>query len=93
MTLGKGKHPATPKRDFMQVAREIVEQSIGEKMDGSSLPEHKESARAIAGRSGGIKGGKARAAKLTEAERKNIAKKAALKRWGTPKPNPTHSLK
>jgi hypothetical protein len=34
------------------------------------------------GRLGGLKGGKARAAKLSAAERKAIAKKAAAKRWG-----------
>jgi hypothetical protein len=34
------------------------------------------------GRLGGLKGGKARAAKLSPAKRKAIAKKAAKKRWG-----------
>lgn len=34
------------------------------------------------GRLGGLKGGKARAAKLSPAKRKAIAKKAAAKRWG-----------
>ena len=33
------------------------------------------------GRLGGLKGGKARAAKLTPEQRKEIAKKAAAKRW------------
>jgi hypothetical protein len=33
------------------------------------------------GRRGGLKGGKARAAKLTAKERKEIAKKAAAARW------------
>ena len=33
------------------------------------------------GRLGGLKGGKARAAKLSSAKRKAIAKKAAAKRW------------
>lgn len=33
------------------------------------------------GRLGGLKGGKARAAKLTAEQRKEIAKKAAAKRW------------
>ena len=33
------------------------------------------------GRLGGLKGGKARAASLTAAKRKAIAKKAAAKRW------------
>ena len=34
------------------------------------------------GRLGGLKGGKARAAKLSAAKRKAIAKKAAKARWG-----------
>jgi hypothetical protein len=34
------------------------------------------------GRLGGLKGGKARAIKLTADERKDIAKKAANARWG-----------
>jgi hypothetical protein len=29
MTVGKGKHSSTAKRDFMQVGRAIVEQAIG----------------------------------------------------------------
>ena len=36
------------------------------------------------GRLGGLKGGKARAEKLSKAKRVAIAKKAAKKRWGTP---------
>ena len=36
---------------------------------------------AALGRLGGLKGGKARAAKLSDAKRKAIAKKAAAKRW------------
>lgn len=34
------------------------------------------------GRLGGLKGGKARAEKLTPERRKEIAQKAAAKRWG-----------
>lgn len=34
------------------------------------------------GRLGGLKGGKARASKLTPEERKSIARKAASARWG-----------
>jgi hypothetical protein len=34
--------------------------------------------------SGGLKGGTARAAKLTPTERKEIAQKAAAKRWKKP---------
>jgi len=36
------------------------------------------------GRLGGLKGGKARAAKLSPARRKSIARKAAKKRWKSP---------
>ncbi len=38
-----------------------------------------------AGRLGGLKGGKARAEKLSSEERKAIAKKAAQKRWANHK--------
>lgn len=41
------------------------------------------SAAAILGRKGGLKGGKARAKKLTKERRIEIAKKAAAVRWGT----------
>jgi hypothetical protein len=44
-------------------------------------PEKNPAAVAL-GRMGGLKGGKARAASLTPAKRKAIAKKAAKARWG-----------
>ena len=37
MTTPKAKRSGA-KRDFMQVAREVVEKAIGEQMDGSPLP-------------------------------------------------------
>ncbi len=84
MTIGKGKHPSGQKRDFMQVAREVVEHAIGEKMDGTPLQQEidKRNLRAVkAGRLGGLKGGKARAKKLSSSQRLEIARKAAEKRW------------
>jgi len=76
---------ASPKRDFMEVARGIVEQAIGEKMDGSPLPQPSPDTRnphAVAlGSMGGKKGGKARAKALSAAKRRSIAKKAASSRW------------
>jgi hypothetical protein len=78
------KRPAA-KRDFMQVAREVVEHAIGEQMDGDPLPvppPDKRNPHAVAlGSMGGRKGGKARAKKLSPRQRKNIAKKAAKARW------------
>jgi len=41
-------------------------------------------AAAELGRRGGLKGGKARAAKLSSEERKEIARKAAKARWQKP---------
>ena len=74
------------KRDFMEVARGIVEQAIGEHMDGSPIeqPIDPRNPHAVAlGSMGGRKGGKARAKKLTPAQRKRIAKEAAKARWAT----------
>lgn len=70
--------------DFMTVARRVVEQVIGEKLDGSPLenPGEGKNPHAVAlGRMGGMKGGKARAESLSPRKRKQIAKKAAAARW------------
>jgi hypothetical protein len=70
--------------DFMAVARRTVEQAIGEKLNGSPLDDPnagKNPAAVALGRLGGKKGGKARAAALSPAKRKAIAKKAAAARW------------
>jgi hypothetical protein len=67
------------------VARRVVEQAIGERLDGSPLPgpdEGKNPHAVALGKLGGAKGGKARAKALTSAERKAIASKAAKARWG-----------
>jgi hypothetical protein len=42
----------------------------------------KDPAAVALGRKGGLKGGKARAAKMTKRQRSASAKKAALARWG-----------
>jgi len=76
---------SSPKRDFMEVARGIVEQAIGERIDGSPLPQPEPDTRnphAVAlGTIGGRKGGKARAKSLSARKRSQIAKLAAKKRW------------
>lgn len=79
---------STPKRprDPNLLARSVVEDLIGEKMDGSPLattPEDKRNPAAVAlSKLGASKGGKARAKALSERKRKQIAKKAAEARWG-----------
>ncbi len=74
-------------RDFAVNAFRVVEQAIGEHMDGTPLndPDAGKNKAAVAlGKLGGKKGGKARAAKLSPAQRKAIAKKAAAARWNCP---------
>jgi hypothetical protein len=71
--------------DFAVNALRVVEQAMGEKMDGSPLPDPnagKNPAAVALGKLGGVKGGKARAKKLSPAKRKAIAKKAAKARLG-----------
>jgi len=67
-----------PKRsssDLNQTAFRVVQQSTGQ-----TAPTKNPAAVAL-GRLGGLKGGKARAAKLTAKQRQEIAKKAAQSRW------------
>jgi hypothetical protein len=64
-------------RDFNQLAKMIVDEST----EPSKVKSEKESAAASLGRLGGLKGGKARAAKLSADERSRIAKQAAAARW------------
>ncbi len=76
---------ASKDRDFVTVARRVVEHAIGEKLDGSPLEDTdagKNQAAVALSKLGASKGGKARAAKLSPAKRKQIAKAAARKRWG-----------
>ena len=72
----------------MMVARNVVEQAIGEKLDGTPLDDPnagKNPAAVALGKLGGAKGGAARAAALSPRKRSAIAKKAAQARWGTKK--------
>jgi hypothetical protein len=67
-----------PKRDINQIAASIVSQSTSEQ--AKTAPKKNPAAVAL-GRLGGLKGGKARAAKLSAARRKEIARNAAKQRW------------
>lgn len=73
-------------RDPNLLARSVVEDLIGEKMDGSPLDtkpvERPKNPAAVAlSKLGASKGGKARAESLSAGKRKLIAKKAAEARW------------
>ncbi len=65
------------KKDFAQNALRVVEISTGEPLKS----QEKNAAAVSLGRLGGLKGGKSRAAKLTEEQRSEIARKAAKTRW------------
>lgn len=68
-------------RDVNQLAKQIVDEATGQT---EALPPDTRDPMAVElGRRGGLKGGKARAAKLTPERRSEIAKKAAAKRWGS----------
>ena len=71
------------KKDFTQIALEVVEATI--KAPLKTTPEslrRKNPAAVALSKLGAKKGGLARAAKLSPAKRKQIAKKAAQARWG-----------
>ena len=55
--------------------------AIADIATGVVPPEPEESAKATAGRKGGLKGGTARKESLTETERSEIARNAAVLRW------------
>ncbi len=71
------------KKDENELAKSIVDDIIKETEDDSwcTTLQKKNPAAVALGRLGGLKGGKARAARLTPKERSEIAKKAAQSRW------------
>ncbi len=67
--------------DLAQLAKRIVDESTGQAERTPSPDEGKDPLAVELGRRGGLKGGKARAAKLTAKQRSASAKKAARARW------------
>jgi hypothetical protein len=68
-------------RDPNQLGKLIVDIATGE-IEDTPGDSGKNPAAVALGRKGGLKGGKARAAKMTAAERSAAAKRAAESRWG-----------
>jgi len=69
--------------DFSVTAFKVVQEATEEKLPEleQAKPPRKEYDYKELGRKGGLKGGKARAGKLTPEQRKEIAQKAAKARW------------
>lgn len=70
--------------DLNTLAKSIVDDATGEEPRHEPLGRPKNPAAVELGRMGGLKGGKARAAKLSPEKRSEIAKKAAVARWQKP---------
>ncbi len=74
--MGKRKKK---EHDFAVNAFRVVQEATGQ-LEEPEKPKKEFDAKAL-GSKGGLKGGKARADKLTPEQRKDIAKKAAQARW------------
>ena len=75
---GKPKRP----RDVNELAHVIGRIATGEQSDDAPAEDTRDPAAVELGRRGGLKGGKARAAKMTPEQRSEAAKRAADARWG-----------
>ena len=78
------KRSSKPKRprDLNQLAKAITDEATGQAPPEPKPKRAKNPAAVALGKLGGLKGGKARAEKLSKERRSEIAKKAAEKRWG-----------
>lgn len=74
------KRSRKSEKDLNKTAFDIVDQITSSKPDKEKNP-----AAVALGRLGGLKGGKARAEKLSANERSKIASNAAKRRWETAK--------
>ena len=79
--MPKRAMPKRSSRDVNQMASDILKAATGEPEDLTAKGTKNPAAVAL-GRLGGLKGGKARASRLSPTKRAQIAKKAAQARWG-----------
>lgn len=75
------KRSRTAPKDENVTAFEILKAVTGEPAEEEKPTKEKNPAAVALGRLGGLKGGKARAKKLSAKKRKAIAQKAAAVRW------------
>lgn len=79
------KRSRTGKPDVNQMAANLIDAITGDLPTEEQGP-HKNPSAVTLGRLGGLKGGRARAEKLSPKKRKEIARKAAQSRWARRKP-------
>jgi hypothetical protein len=76
------KKRTNPRKDLNETAFSIVQQAIGEaEKERPTLTGKKADSR-----KGGLRGGKSRMESLTKEQREELARKAALARWGETAP-------
>ncbi len=78
----RSSKPKRP-RDINELAKSIVDIATGETPAMPPADSGKNPAAVALGRLGGLKGGKARAEKLSKKQRSDIARRAAKSRWAT----------
>jgi hypothetical protein len=79
--VAKSPKKSKPREDLNTPAARIVAEATGAAPKTPDPEVGKDPAAVRLGRKGGQEGGKARASKLTAAERSAVAKKAAQARW------------
>ncbi len=80
----RSSKPVRP-RDSNQLAKLVVDIASGQANEPPLMEDGRNAAAVFLGRRGGLKGGTARAEKLTPEARKSIAQQAARARWGVKK--------
>ena len=80
MSMAKRPAKKKPANDHQQLARGVLDAVAPDAEPVAEKPAKNPAAVAL-GRLGGLKGGKARAEKMTKERRRKIAKKAAETRW------------
>ncbi len=83
--MEKKKRPSDPNLLAYQIVQESTQDSPPEESAVAPTAKEKNPAAVALGRLGGLKGGPARARKLSAEKRKKIAEKAAKTRWGKKK--------
>lgn len=75
------KRSSSRPQDRKQVAELVLDVAVGEPLETALTPDGRNAAAVSLGRRGGLKGGPARAEKMTAEQRKLVATRAANARW------------
>lgn len=79
----RASKPRRP-RDANQLAWQVVQEATGQALEPEAIPDTRNPAAVALSKLGASKGGIARAAALSPAKRRAIAKKAVAARWKKP---------